>query len=143
MPYAQSHFQPIAELPSEHGLTIWGYATRRDPEALRAPGYFQAWSHHLKTGDLLLARHTGDRTGPAVAERPAPSLALYAVDRDPAGTVQLHEVWRFAWADARAAAEAAAAGAAGAAGAGAAEEAGAARVKRGRGGEPAGDRPQG
>jgi hypothetical protein len=102
MPYAQSHFQPIAELPSEHGLTLWGYATRQDPAATRAPGYFQPYAHHLKLGDLLLVRHTGARAGPDPAGRPAPSLRLCGVDRDSRGVVVLHEIWAFAWADARA-----------------------------------------
>jgi hypothetical protein len=104
MPHAHSHFQPIGELPSEHGLTIWGYATRRAPEALAAPGYFQTFQHHIKLGDLLLVRHTGERIGPDVAERPAPELALYGIDKDARGTIVLHRIWRFAWADARAAA---------------------------------------
>ena len=104
MVHANSHFQPIAELPSEHGLTLWGYATRNDPDPVRAPGYFQAFSHHLKLGDLLLVRHTGALPGPAAAGLPTPTLTLFAVDRDARGVVVLHEVWRFAWADARAAA---------------------------------------
>jgi hypothetical protein len=108
MPYAHSHFQPIAELPSEYGMTVWGYATRREPGAVDAPGYFQTFQHHLKVGDLLLVRHTGELFGPDVAERPAPVLALYGIDRDPRGTIVLHRIWRFAWADARAAALAAA-----------------------------------
>jgi hypothetical protein len=131
MPHAQSHFQPIAELPSEHGLTLWGYATRRDPEAVRAPGYFQTFQHHIKLGDLLLVRHTGERIGPDVAERPAPVLALYAVDRDARGTIVLHPVWRFAWAEARAAA-------AHPAGAPAAPAGGSSRKPRGGPARPAG-----
>ena len=71
MPYAHSHFQPIAELPSEYGLTIWGYATSRAPGSVDAPGFFQAFQHHLKVGDLVLVRHTGELSGPDVAERPA------------------------------------------------------------------------
>ena len=107
MPYAHSHFEPIAELPSEYGLTIWGYGTQREPGSVDAPGFFQTFQHHLKVGDLLLVRHTGKLTGPDVVERPAPVLALYGIDRDARGTVVLHQIWRFAWADARAAAAAA------------------------------------
>ena len=108
MPYAHSHFQPIGELPSEYGLTIWGYATSRAPGSVDAPGFFQAFQHHLKVGDLVLVRHTGELSGPDVAERPAPVLALYGIDRDARGTIVLHPIWRFAWADARAAAAGAA-----------------------------------
>ncbi|MDZ7712848.1 MAG: hypothetical protein U5L06_06945 [Rhodovibrio sp.] len=97
MPYAHSHFQPIAELPSEYGLTIWGYATQRAPGSVDAPGFFQAFQHHLKVGDLVLVRHTGELSGPDVAERPAPVLALYGIDRDARGTIALHPIWRFAW----------------------------------------------
>jgi hypothetical protein len=99
MPHAQSHFQPIAELPSEYGLTLWGYATRRDPASVRAPGYFQAFGHHLRAGDLLLVRHTGDTGAPPAV----PHLGLFAVDRDARGTVVLHPLWSVDWAALRAA----------------------------------------
>jgi hypothetical protein len=102
MSHAQSHFQPIAELPSEYGMTVWGFATRKAEDAVRQPGFFQPYGHHLADGDLLLVRHTGEA---APSRAAVPTLALFAVDRDAAGRVVVHPVWRFNLAEARAAAQ--------------------------------------
>lgn len=100
MSHANSHFQPIAELPSEYGMTVWGFATRKAEAEVHRPGFFQPYRHHLTDGDLLLVRTTRD--GPPNAPA-TPTLALFAVDRDAQGRVIVHPIWRFNLAEARAA----------------------------------------
>ena len=87
-----SHFQPIGELPSEHGFTVWGYGTRDDLKTVEEPGYFQGHRPHIQRGDLLLVNATAFRP----RGWPAITKVLYHVDIDLDGQIRLTELLRHA-----------------------------------------------
>lgn len=84
-----SHFQPIGELPSERGFTVWGYATRETEEDVRKPGYFQPKSHHIADGDLMVVNCKPYGTSGSQATK-----VLFLLEKDANGRVILHDLLR-------------------------------------------------